>query len=205
MAVRRNPDWSVWLADVWHWARQPPGIYICIIAVLGCALWYSVSGPAPRIALTTPSPPATTQRTPQSAIHCPPGYGYIPELGECGPIVAPKSTTNCPSGMTYYPRGGYCVVLTPGTQNNCDWDQIFITSLNGCIEIASRAYYMFAGTSFKLTATTPSTIQITQGAGSVTDAFTSQVRFVNAGQSININSASEFRASVDSRVTVTFR
>ena len=58
MAIRKNPDWSVWVADVWHWARQPPGIYIVTISLMACALLYAFSPPRQQVVY---QPPVTSQ------------------------------------------------------------------------------------------------------------------------------------------------
>ena len=64
MAIKKNPDWSVWLADVWHWARQPPGIYICIIILLAGGLFYSSSQNSPASVVVVTRPPVIPQSIP---------------------------------------------------------------------------------------------------------------------------------------------
>jgi hypothetical protein len=151
MAVRKNPDWSVWLADVWYSASRPPGIYICIIAILGAALWYSLSAPTTRIARTTPQSAAPATRIPQASQSQPmPPPGY------------------CNEGNKYDGRIAKCVIWLPGVQDDCPVDYDFENYLNGCVSLfAYPRWRIDPGSRFEISGFPPTRINILEGAISV--------------------------------------
>lgn len=135
MAVRKNPDWHVWLGDVFHWIRTPPGIYVFIILVLACWLLTTLNKPpppsysAPVLVNPTPSPP--------------------PQRGE--PTLPPPAVRadGCPAGTIYVQHRASCFpghrrtteTFINGTKNNCPDDAIFIDRLSRCIPMYSVGNY----------------------------------------------------------------
>jgi hypothetical protein len=144
MAVKKNPDWHVWLGDVLYWLRTPPGIYIFLIFVLGFWLvtslhsptlppTYSVpvyinptASPLPQRVVPTPPPPAI------QTDGCPAGTVFVQHLATC--IPGHRRTIN---------------IFVQGTKNDCPDDAIFIDRLARCIPMYSVGNYtIFAGDVF---------------------------------------------------------
>lgn len=125
MAIRKNPDWTVWLADVWHWARTPPGIYIVIISLLACGLLYTVA-PTRHPSVVYQQPTSIAAPSPALAPTSPPYQQEAPSS-----LPPPY----CDPGRVYDDEIKLCVAFRPGAQNFCDDDYIFVTRYNACISI----------------------------------------------------------------------
>jgi len=193
MAVRKNPDWSIWLADVWHWARQPPGIYICVIVILAAALWYSQSTPTYKLA-SSPPPAAPAAPT----------YPPHPVIPPATPVPTPDNL--CPNGQRYAPYAKHCVYFTPGTQNNCAADYIYINSLDGCIPLTSDPHYrVWPGNYFRLTGNRTPHITLLEGAATLTEDQTSQFHSLTPGIEYLVQGPATFRASAFTRIIIRFQ
>jgi hypothetical protein len=146
MTIRKNSDYTVWLGDVWHWARQPPGIYVCIIVILAGGLWYSLSTPSPTKIVTYSAPQvARAPVIPQSQVEPP--------------------LASCLGGTVYDVLTNQCLASESGTQNNCRVDYIFIDKVNACVEVQTpRGYKVYAGNYFRLSGIPPARrVTVVQG------------------------------------------
>jgi len=180
MAVKKNPDWHVWLGDILYWIRTPPGIYISIISVLVAALWYSlstssppkvVSYNAPQIARAPAVSQPLTSTTPPSP--CDDRIAtYDPQTRQClvAPAVSLPPTSTTPPGpcdypiKTYDPQSRLCLVIHVGTRNNCPLDTAFISRLGGCIPLdSSRNWMLSRGDQFILSGIPTTRIDVSAG------------------------------------------
>jgi hypothetical protein len=144
VAIRKNPDWHVWLGDVLHWIRTPPGIYVFIIFILGLGLVIQTN--SPKLPPTYPTPVFSTQvpaLQPQRIVPTPPP-----------PIMKADS---CPDGTIYVEHLAGCIsghrrttnIFVEGTKNNCPDDAIFSDRFGRCIPMYSAGNYtIFAGNIF---------------------------------------------------------
>jgi hypothetical protein len=131
MAVRKNPDWSVWLADVWHWATRPPGIYVCIIIFLACGLLYALPPPSRHLAALEVDLQALRRMVREPAVPLIPCCeSTTPSVGISPPAT---NTQYCDAGQIYDERTSHCLEVRLRTRNNCDDDWIFVDRFNGCI------------------------------------------------------------------------
>ena len=124
MAVKKNPDFSVWLADVWHWASRPPGIYICIIVVLVAVLFYSLSSPTAHIATSGQN-------------NCPSGTAWngtsctLQNTPTAVPAI--PNNTRCPVGSVFISENIGCRRQTYTTPETCNSpNEVWVSNLNGC-------------------------------------------------------------------------
>jgi hypothetical protein len=160
MTVRKNPDWHVWLGDVLHWIRTPPGIYVFIIFVLGFGLAISLHSPSlpPTYSVpvyVNPNLPPPSQRIVPAALPpattqtdgCPPGTLFVQHLAAC--ITGHRRTT---------------ALFVEGTKNNCPHDAIFIDRFGRCIPMYSIGNYtLFAGDVFTLSARRDAYVYVRSG------------------------------------------
>jgi hypothetical protein len=190
MAVKKNPDWHVWLGDVLYWIRTPPGIYIFIIAILGIGLAIATNRPAPP---ATSSPPAyVSQPAPPATISLP-----------APPISPPQCQL---PGTRYAERFHRCIRAETGTQNNCPADFMFINSLRYCIALyESPAYMLYAGDLFFLSGDLPATIYVIDGDALAVDTALNEAYFLYPGDEITLFNTAEFRATTYTRIRITFQ
>jgi hypothetical protein len=191
MAVRKNPDFMVWLADVWHWARRPPGIYIIIVAFLGFGLWYSLSNPILSRNIAWSPGPQQPQATPQA----------LPQ-----PVPPPVPYSDrCPSDYIFIERLNSCVLAVAGTQNNCPDDFIYLTRLGVCTAIsATKTYQVYQGNQFTVSAGSTKIIDLIEGAALVTEQPSNKAYFLSPGDRITIYGAATFRATFFSRISISY-
>ena len=145
-------------------------------------------------------PAEDVKKAPESASYVPPAA--IPQRQIPKPVWMPYSD-GCLSGSVFVPKLGRCIPAAVGSQDNCPDDHIYITSLSSCLPITiGHNYKLYAGNRFTVSAGQKKTIELIEGAALVTDAYTNQAHFINAGQRIEIYGAATFRASTFSRINV---
>ncbi len=160
MAVRKNSDWTVWLSDVLYWASRPPGLYACLVGLLGFVVFascFNSSPPKPAVVLpannVTLNPPAQQ-----------PVANAFRSQGAVSTDTTPVSF-GCPAGTRYDPRSNRCRIWEPGTQNNCRDDFIFIDRLCGCVYVGEHnRYVIFPGNYFRLSGRRRPTLSVLTGA-----------------------------------------
>ena len=81
MAIQKNPDWHVWLGDVWFWVSKSPGVFVAVIIALAAYIIYSNS---PKITQTFIPPQQVVYRTPpitvQPQVNPAPHQLAVPQL-----------------------------------------------------------------------------------------------------------------------------
>jgi hypothetical protein len=141
MAVKKNPDWHVWLGDVLYWIRTPPGIYAFIIFILGFGLAISLQKPT--------LPPTYSVPVYTNPTASPPPQRVVPT-----PPPPAIQTDGCPAGTIFVQHLASCVpghrrttdIFVEGTKNNCPDDAIFSDRVGRCIPMYSAGNYtIFAG------------------------------------------------------------
>lgn len=140
MAVRKNPDWSVWLADVWHWARQPPGIYICITVLLAGALIYSLSGPpvtrlpTQTIPQTVPSQPTIVNGNPVDSGNCSAPWHWDQQAQTC--ILTSNIPPTCAAGYEFVEAWRKCAPISRDPRCNLA-GTVYVERLGRCLPTAN--------------------------------------------------------------------
>ncbi len=186
MAVKKNPDWHVWLGDILYWIRTPPGIYITIIAVLGAALWFSILGTPSRNTAWSPPPQPAPASKPQPQPVAPPTY--------------------CAPGTVYEARVAGCVGIVAGSQNHCPQDYIFIKAYNACTHLSvwRGRWYLEPTHLITLSGKRHTTITMNEGSAVLTEDFASTRHLLNAGDTITIFQGATLEAVTFTRIAVAF-
>jgi hypothetical protein len=160
MAIRKNPDWTVWLGDVLYWASRPPGLYVCVVGLFGSILIASC--------LNSSKPNPATVLSANNVTPAPPAQQPSANAFRSQSVVTTDITTGpfgCPSGTKYDPKGNRCRIWEPGTQNKCRDDFIYIDRLYGCTYIGENSrYVIFPGNYFHLSGRRRSTLTVVTGA-----------------------------------------
>src|SRR5665213_1128884 len=142
MAIKKNPDWHVWVGDVLHWATRPPGIYIVLIAVLGSALLYSFNMHATStiVTRTVYVPQQTSQPASQAAFSTAPA-STIPSTSNAAPVQHSTASiqSRCPYATIWQPPAGRCEQSTfielDGTEHlspDCGHSAVWVEDLKSC-------------------------------------------------------------------------
>lgn len=185
MAVKKNPDWHVWLGDILYWIRTPPGIYIVIIAVLLATLYFSFSSTPKVITYTAPQivrPPVVAQPQPQ----------------------LPPSP--CTASETQDPRTQRCLDSARGSPNSCPFNYTFVARLDACIALDNNANWTFgSGEQFTLSGVPSTTIKVLSGGIGVTAMPNGSEFFFTTGETVTVSFGSNVRAIAEStRVYIRF-
>jgi hypothetical protein len=220
MAIRKNPDWSVWLADVWHWASRPPGIYICIIILLAAG-WYCAAATPIKVGSYTP-PHVTQTYIPPALVPAPPTVPtFTPRQQEALSFTQDQARLaaqeGCPSGSRFMQHLGRCTPVTmrntllQGTQNHCPIDALWSEARNSCFKLRDlNVVRIFEDNVFYLSGNPLTYVYILSGSIMMTDLTSGKDTLFTAPETIEVYGDSTtkvtgFTSEADLRIEFSFR